>query len=108
LLSWYRSLIRARHASPALRTGSLRRISPADRSTPVLAFLREAPPGAGGERVLVVHNLSAAAAEAGPYYLPGAGAEPLLTSADLPAPTRGSAGWSVRLPAGATGIWRLR
>ena len=105
LLSWYRKLIHARRGSRALREGTLVRLSPADRSTPVLAFLREA----GGERVLVVHNLSTAEADAGPYDLPGTAAEVLLTSPGATAPSRTEYGWVLlHLPPGATGIWRLR
>jgi glycosidase len=102
LLSWYRQLIHTRHTSAALRTGGLRPLSPADRSTPVLAFVRETPE----ERVLVVHNLGVADAEAGPFALPGETAEPLLLTAGGAA--HGPAGWTVHLPAGASGVWRLR
>src|SRR5262249_49784209 len=104
LLTWYRLLIHVRHASAALRTGALRLLSPADRSTPVLAFVRETP----GERILVVHNLGTADADAGPYVLPGETAEPLLTPAGENAPAHAADGWTVRLPAGASGVWRLR
>ena len=101
LLSQYRRLIRLRHGSPALQKGRLTLLT-GDRSTPVLAFLRIAPQ----QQVLVVHNLGAAEAEAGPYKLKAKALEPLLGS--LLAPTRGAAGWTVRLPAGASGVWRLR
>ena len=50
LLSRYRNLIRARHASAALSRGALEVLS---GSGPLLAFLRRE----GTERVLVVHNL---------------------------------------------------
>ena len=104
LLSWYRQLIHTRHASAALRTGGLPRLlSPADRSTPVLVFLRETP----GERVLVAHNLGTTAAEAGPYVLPGESAEPLLAAAGTVL-THDPKGWMVHLPAGASGVWKLR
>ncbi|HSN86081.1 MAG TPA: alpha-amylase family glycosyl hydrolase, partial [Thermoanaerobaculia bacterium] len=74
LLSHYRRLIRARKASAALRLGGLeklRLLSPENRSTPLLAFVREQ----GKERVLVVHNLGTAEAEAGPYVIKGKKAE---------------------------------
>ncbi|MGZ6123668.1 MAG: alpha-amylase family glycosyl hydrolase [Myxococcales bacterium] len=51
LLSAYRALLRARHASPALARGSLEVLQ---ENGPVLAFLRTL----GDERVLVAHNLS--------------------------------------------------
>lgn len=103
LLSHYRRLIRARKGSAALQKGSLTLLSPTNRSTPVLAFVREHQ----GERVLVVHNLGTAEAEAGPYTLPGVAAEPLFTSAEIAAPVSGPEGWKVRLPAGASGVWVL-
>jgi alpha-amylase len=104
LLSWYRRLLRVRHGSAALRSGSLTLLSPADRRTPLLAFVR----AAGGERVLVVHNLGTEEIEAGPYAVPGQRAEPLLALAGGTAPVRGPEGWTVRMPAGASGVWRLR
>ncbi|HEX7182856.1 MAG TPA: alpha-glucosidase C-terminal domain-containing protein [Thermoanaerobaculia bacterium] len=94
---------RARKGSTALRKGTLTLLSPTNRSTPVLAFVREHQ----GERVLVVHNLGTAEAEAGPYTLPGAAAEPLFTSAEIAAPVSGPEGWRVHLPAGASGAWVL-
>jgi glycosidase len=102
LLSWYRRLIHVRHSSAALRKGSLKLLSSADQS--VLAFVREA----GKERVLVIHNLSGGEVEAGPFDVPGSRAEVLLASAGLAAPSRAAGGWTVRLPAGATGAWRLQ
>ena len=102
LLAHYRRLIRLRHASPALQKGTLTLLSPGDRSTPVLAFLRTAPK----EQVLVVHNIGAAEVEAGPYEVKAKSLEPLFGS--LPAPVKGEAGWTVRLPAGASGVWRVK
>lgn len=107
LLSHYRRLIRARKASAALRLGGLdqlRLLSPENGSTPLLAFVREH----GKERVLVVHNLGTAEAEAGPYVIKGRRAEALFTSGGIAAPTKGAEGWTVRLPAGASGVWRVR
>jgi len=103
LLSWYRRLIRTRKGSEALRTGSLTLLTPSNKSAPVLAFVREA----GGERVLVAHNLSRSEAEAGPFDLPGSTAEALLGPEGAGAPVRGEGGWRVRLPAGASGVWVL-
>lgn len=107
LLSWYRRLIRARQGSEALRAGSLTLLTPSNKSAPVLVFVRET----AGERVLVAHNLSGAEAEAGPFDLPGAPAnkaEPLMTSDGAGTPVRGADGWRVHLPAGGSGVWRLR
>jgi alpha-amylase len=110
LLSWYRQLLRVRRASAALQKGGLTLLSSADRATPVLAFVRESE-GRDGERVLVVHNLSGSEVEAGPYGVPGERAEMLLMSAGGAGgavPARAPEGWKVRLPAGASGVWRIR
>jgi glycosidase len=104
LLSWYRRLIRVRKSSEALRTGSLTLLTPSNKSAPILAFVR----ASNGERVLVAHNLSAGEAEAGPFDLPGSTAEPILSPAGGAAPVRGEGGWRVRLPAGGSGVWRMR
>lgn len=107
LLSHYRRLIRARKASAALRLGGLdklRLLSPENGSTPLLAFIREQ----GKERVLVVHNLGTAEAEAGPYVIKGRKAEALFTMPGVTAPRKGAEGWTVRVPAGGSGVWRLR
>lgn len=104
LLSWYRRLIRARKGSEALRTGSTALLTPSNKSAPVLVYLRET----GGERVLVAHNLSGGEAEAGPFDLPGRTAEPVFASNGAGAPAHGADGWRVRLPAGASGAWRLK
>jgi alpha-amylase len=102
LLSHYRGLIRLRHASPALRTGTLTLLSPGDRSTPVLAFLRETPK----ERVLVIHNVTGSEVSAGPFAFKASSLKPLFGSAA--APVKGTGGWTVRLQAGASGVWKLR
>lgn len=104
LLSWYRRLIRARKGSEALRTGSLALLTPSNKGTPILVYVRES----AGERVLVAHNLSGGEAEAGPFDLSGSTAEAVLASDGLGAPTRGADGWRVRLPAGTSGAWRLK
>jgi glycosidase len=103
LLTHYRNLIRARKNSAALRLGSLRLLSPATAATPLLAFLRET----AEERVLVVHNLGREAVEAGPYAVAGR-PDPLFLSPGTLPPAVGNGGLKVKLPAGATGIWRLR
>jgi len=103
LLSHYRFLIRARHNSEALREGSLVLLTPANASTPILAFLRQT----AGETVLVVHNLGEAPVEAGPYNVQGT-PDPYYVSPGVP-PLGGSSGArKVKLPAHGSGIWRLR
>jgi alpha-glucosidase len=102
LLSRYRTLTRARRASPALRDGSLRMLTAPVGASPVLAFVREA----GDERVLVAHNLSDAAAEAGPWPVEAAQAEAIL--ADPGAAAACAPACRASLPPRATGIWRLR
>ena len=107
LLSWYRRLILVRHGSAALRKGSLTMLDPmsSPESSQVLAFVRTA----GKERVLVVHNLGSSEVEAGPYGLAAKSVEPLLVTAGRAgAPTRTPQGWTMRLPAGGSGVWRLR
>lgn len=102
LLSWYRTLIRARKASRALRLGDLQLLP--EGGGPVLAYLRVD----GRERVLVAHNLGETAAEMKAVKLRGRRAETLFVSPGTLAPRRSRAGWTVRLPAGAAGAWRLR
>jgi glycosidase len=104
LLSLYRTLIRARKASAALRQGTLNLLTPGDRSTPVLAYLRQS----GKERVLVVHNVTGTAVEAGPFKIQGKKATALWTTPGTAAPARGRDGWRVKLPAGASGVWRVK
>jgi alpha-amylase len=114
LLSHYRRWIRIRQGSPALRRGGLRLASevwpagaPGAPEVPdeVLAFVREL----GAERLLVLHNLGVAAVEAGPF--PSARPlQPLAVSGAVTA-NGGSAersrGWTLHLPAGSSGVWRL-
>jgi glycosidase len=104
LLSRYRELIRARHASPALERGGLTLLTSTRGRTPTLAFLRTL----GGERVLVVHNLGDTPETPGPFELEAESLEPLFTDAAVGSPTRSGTGWSLTLPGRATGIWRLR
>jgi alpha-amylase len=101
ILSHYRRLIRLRHATPALMKGTLTVLSPAKSSTPVLAFVREG----AGERVLVLHNLGTTEIQAGPYDLKTGSAVRLFGPDGEPA--KGADGWTFRLPAGASGVWRL-
>jgi alpha-amylase len=102
LLSHYRRLIRLRHSSPALMKGTLTVLSPTRSGTGVLAFLRET----GGERVLVLHNVGTTEIQAGPYDLKTGSAERLFGSGGEA--VKGAEGWTFRLPAGASGVWRLK
>jgi len=102
LLSHYRRLIQLRHTSAALKKGDLKLLTPGDRSAPVLAFLRQS----GKDRVLVVHNLTAGEVQAGPFKIPGKRLDLLLGPTAKPA--KGADGWTVTLPAGASGVWRVR
>jgi glycosidase len=70
LLSRYRKLIRARHASAALTRGTLDVLL---SSGPILAFVRSQ----GDERVLVAHNLGGAP-ETASLSVAAAGGEPLF------------------------------
>jgi glycosidase len=104
LLSHYRNLIRARKTSAALRKGDLTILTSPVKSDPVLAFVRQS----GKERVLVVHNLGTAEAEAGPYDIGGRRFQPVFTTGGIATPARGEGGWTVKLPAGASAVWRIR
>jgi len=101
LLSHYRSWIAARHASPALRTGTLR-VLPVDAGSPgLLAFWRISEEGK--EAVLVAHNLSGNEVER-TFALLEPGTPRLLVGPDearldpaaktLHLPPHGSAVWS--------------
>ena len=104
LLSRYRDLIRARHGSPALDRGGLLLLSSPRGRAPLLAFVRSF----GGERVLVVHNLTNTSGTVGPFELEAETTEPLFTDPSVESPTRSGTAWSVTLPGRATGIWRLK
>ncbi|HEY0557210.1 MAG TPA: alpha-amylase family glycosyl hydrolase [Thermoanaerobaculia bacterium] len=99
LLSYYRQLIRLRHSSAALKKGDLKLLAPGG---PVLAFLRQS----GKERVLVVHNLGAGEVAAGPYAIGGRRLD--LLFGPTAKPVKGAEGWTVTVPAGASGVWRVR
>jgi len=101
LLSRYRALIRARHASDALRSGDLSLLPGVPPS--VLAYLRRG----GGETVLVAHNLGAAEATLAASELVGGTAEVLLADPGAVLAKDG-AGWRARLPPRSSGVWRVR
>ena len=77
LLSQYRRLIHLRASSPALRNGSMAVLDAGEGNRQLLAFVREA----GGERVLVVHNLGLTAVTAGPWDLHASEAKLLYATA---------------------------
>lgn len=104
LLSHYRNLIRARKSSPALQKGELKLLTSGVKSDPVLAFLREDQK----ERVLVVHNLGASEVQAGPYAMKGRTFEPVFRTGEIGQPAQGEGGWTVKLPAGASAVWRVK
>ncbi len=104
LLSRYRSLIRARKGSQALRTGTLELLTPGSGSSHVLAFLR----AAGAERVLVVHNLSDSVATAGPYPLSITRADEVFGDAHIGQPVGAAGGWTVSLSPRSSAIWRIQ
>jgi len=100
LRSRYRDLIRLRHASEALRRGDLE-VLPAPEG--LLAFARRG----AGEAVLVLHNLSDAAATAGPLVPEAGRLVPLLADPGVAPPQAGVGGWTVTLPPHASGVWRI-
>ncbi|HYI00105.1 alpha-amylase family glycosyl hydrolase [Hyalangium sp.] len=105
LLHRYRLLIHVRRASPALRLGALRPLPRNEEAPTVVAFLREA----GGERVLVVHNLGAAPSSVS-HALPAAPAEALFADPEVTAAAEpGKRGmWKLTVPAHSSAVWRLR
>lgn len=104
LLSRYRSLIQARHASEALSRGGLKLFTSTKGVSGTLAFVRTL----GDERVLVVHNLTDSSVTAGPFTVEGATPEVLFTDTGVGTLSATANGWQVSLPARATGIWRLK
>jgi alpha-amylase len=98
LLSHYRALIRARHASPALAVGRLEVVS---REGSVLAFLRTE----GQERVLVAHNLGDKAVEVPVAVAARKGSPLFATPGASVALADGSA--RLTLPANGSVIFRL-
>ncbi len=104
LLSRYRALIRARHASEAMSRGGLKLLSPTKGSQAMLSFVRTL----GEERVLVVHNVTDYTVSAGPFDIPGSTPEVLFADSNVSVLSRAAGGWQASLPPRATGIWRLK
>ncbi|MHB8800614.1 MAG: alpha-amylase family glycosyl hydrolase [Thermoanaerobaculia bacterium] len=104
LLSRYRSLIRVRTSSEALRKGEIVLLSGKSGVTPVLAYLRKS----GGETVLVVHNLSDSFQSAGPLAVSASSFERVFADQGAADPSGGAGEIRVFLPGRGTGIWRVR
>jgi hypothetical protein len=85
-----------------LKKGDLKLLTPAGQSASVLAFVRQSDK----ERVLVVHNLGASEVAAGPYAISGKKLD--LLFGPTAKPVKGAEGWTVTVPAGASGVWRIR
>ena len=99
LLSHYRDLIRARHASPALRSGRLEVL----RATgPLLVFLLTQ----ADECVPVAHNLRDRPASA-PVSVRTSRAVPLFASRGAALASSGG-GWVTTLPANGSAAFRLQ
>ncbi|MBI5169142.1 MAG: DUF3459 domain-containing protein [Candidatus Eisenbacteria bacterium] len=103
LLSQYRRLIHLRASSPALRNGSIAVLDAGEGNRQLLAFVREA----GGERVLVVHNLGLTAVTAGPWDLHASEAKLLYATAGG-ATARAKGDTRVTIPGACSAIWRLK
>jgi glycosidase len=105
LRAWYRALVAARRASPALATGELALLDAPGAPRSVLVFLRRL----GTETVLVAHNMGDAPADTGVLAVPGEEAQPLVTPARGEARLeREGAGWRATLPARGSAVWRVR
>jgi glycosidase len=102
LLSRYRALIRARHASTALQKGDLRLVT-AGGGGHVLAFFRSTPE----EQVLVAHNLSDAIQTAGPYVTTATTSETVFADTGASIAVGGGSCTVTLLPR-TTGVWRLK
>jgi glycosidase len=99
LLSVYRGLIRARHASGALARGDLRMLVSTGST---LAWLRTT----AVEQVLVTHNLGDTPLAVGPLAVTGASSEVLWASTGAKL-TGGTGAWTAELPAHGIGVWRV-
>jgi glycosidase len=108
LRAWYRTLVAARHRSPALSRGELTLLDAPGAPRAALAFLRQ-DTGKPGGTVLVVHNLGDASADTGVLAAPGEHAEPLIGPAQGEARlVREGEGWRATLPPRGSAAWRLR
>lgn len=99
LLTSYRGLIRARHASGALARGDLQLLQ---TSATAAAWLRTT----AVEQVLVVHNLSSTPQTLGPFAVTGTTTELLWQSTGVKL-TGGTGAWTAELPGYGMGAWRI-
>lgn len=99
LLSSYRNWIAVRRGSSALRQGD---ITPLQTGGHLLAFVRDS----GDERVLVAHNLSAAAVEADRVARGAKQLESLYIDSGVSAEASADS-WRISLPPHSSGVWRL-
>jgi alpha-amylase len=104
LFSRYRSLLKARRDSEALRHGGLRLFTATTGMSRSLAYVRVLD----DEQVLVVHNFGTSQESVGPFDVEGTVAEPLFTDAGVTPLAGGSGAWRTSVPARGTGIWRIR
>jgi glycosidase len=104
LLSRYRALIGARHASRALREGELRVIPTQEEGGPFLVYTCSI----GEERVLVAHNLGATPASLPLPSLRAKGLGRLFAVSGAGAVRRAEGVVEISLPPLASGVWRLR
>ena len=105
LLDRYRRLIRLRRAHEALRRGDVELVTPETAPPALLAFARRA----GGERLLIAHNLGVQPLDSGPLPL-GAQASaltPLMVDRGVRARIAGGVA-TVTLPPRSTGVWSLK
>ena len=102
LLSRYRALIRARHASVALQKGDLRLMTSGGGGR-VFAFFRSTT----DEQVLVAHNLSDSIQTAGPYATTATTSETVFADTGAGVSVGGGSCTVTLLPR-TTGIWRLK
>jgi glycosidase len=101
LLAHNRQLIRARHASAALRRGKLELLA---KEGAVLAYLLVAP----DDRVVVAHNLGDAPAEAELAVAGSVAGDKAIFATDGVAIAAAAGGAKVTLPPHGSGIWRLK
>ena len=103
LLQKYRALIHARHRWRALREGALHLIAPQGSSGSLLEYERVA----GGERLLVVHNLGPRVALGGISAASAKGASTVIASDGVTAAPRRDGSIALRLPGYASAVWKL-
>lgn len=101
LYTYYHHWIGWRRYITALRDGDLKIL---DTNSQILAFTRSRP----GQRVLVVHNVSNAAADTGPLALDAAALEPIYAECCVGDPAGSPGAWHVSMPPHSSAIFTLR